>query len=152
MAGNLESGEQGKRKRGRPRKTAADATGLESVAKPARKRRTRLNSSEEQPAVVVPGTDDDDSGAALENLAAFVDTPEPPMFERRRRYQFVMDENTRHLLGIHANRVNVTTGYIVNELVKKYCRGEIDVPIDRETADGWLDHIDGAEMPQERPI
>ena len=149
MTGNQETG---KRKRGRPRKTVTDASGSESVAKSARKRRTRLNSSEEQPAVVVPGTDGDDSGAALENLAAFVDTPEPPVFERRRRYQFVMDENTRHLLGIHAHRVNVTAGYIVNELVKKYCRGEIDVQVDRENANGWLDHIDGAEMPQEQPI
>jgi len=116
--------EMGKRKRGRPRKTVTDAAGSESVTKPTRKRRTRANSSEVQPAVIVPGTDGDDSGAALENLAAFVDTPEPPVFERR-RYQFVMDENTRHLLGIHAHRVNVTAGYIMNELVKKYCRGQL---------------------------
>ncbi len=122
MTGNQETG---KRKRGRPRKTVTDAAGSESVTKPTRKRRTRSNLSEEQPAVVVPGTDGDDSGAALENLAAFVDTPEPPVFERRRRYQFVMDENTRHPLGIHAHRVNVPASYIVNELVKKYCRGQL---------------------------
>jgi len=150
MAGNLESGEAGKRKRGRPRKTVADATGSESVAKSVRNRQTRSNPREEQPAVAVTGTDDDDSGATLENLAAFVDIPEPPSFERRRRYQFVMDENTRHLLGIHAHRVNVPASYIVNELAKRYCRGEIDVSIDRESADGWLDHIDGTDMPQER--
>ena len=147
MSGNLDAGEPGKRKRGRPRKNPGEATVSESVPVPARKRRKPSKPDADQPAVDDMSQDADETGAASEFAAAVAEGIDTPMFDGRRRYQFIMDEPVRHLLGSQATRNMVTASYVVNELVKKYCRGEIDIVIDREVAGAWLDNIKDTEMP-----
>jgi hypothetical protein len=140
MTGNLETG---KRKRGRPRKIVADTIGSKSASSSNTNLQKPPSSDDDQSVTINPDTDDGVCGAAL-------DYADPPEREHRRRYQFVMDENVRHLIGVRAHRANVPASYLVNELVKKYCRDEIAISIDPDTAADWLEYVDGPEMPKER--
>jgi hypothetical protein len=132
-----------KRKRGRPRKNAANVSTSEPKPKSTRKLKTPAKPDTDEQDVDTPVVDDEMLGAAAWD--------DGPAVVRRRRYQFVMEETVRHDLGMTANRSAVPAGYVINELVKMYCRGEVTIPIDIVVANGWLDRVDGPDLPQARP-
>jgi len=159
--------ENGPRKRGRPKlspeeraRRAKERAELNNSDAPPKKQATKKRKKpvvieepelveEPEPAMEVYDDNDDAYTESVLSAVEECDIPE----DNLRRYTFVIEENLRHQFGSRCADLSppyVPASYVVNQLMKMYVTGQIQVEIDKaELERRWYaTKVDAVEIPE----